>query len=843
MAGIDWNPHYPGQIGNEHIELNQTVLPINQVAFVSRTLRFRARHSGQVNGVDFYADNGASAPVLSSIYGGLNKPMYCEVVPAGSEPFTIGVDTFNPTAVTGSGLVNENLSTPITVSRLLTNDDSLFVASPSLNAYMDIQFDTAAFPLNRHVLGVVLMTHVNATYRISRGDPGFPPTTQGHQWFKDIPTLAPRTVETEVTTGEAKLDQGESAWSHWTPQEIRDFRSSATGGTRYWRVRCRAAPGGWRVDEVKMRVIWTAERRVAVGLGSPVFSFDWNRFALTTPAATGAPSFTPGNDYTLLVRRIAPYSVDNVDTAILPWRHLRGFPQDPNWQARPVSYAGSGPLGSPQFGITSIGDPIEGIACSRFVTGAAITADAQPYVLPRGARVWGSLTASQTITVTGAAAAVTYGQAYVTAGWNPANGRPEAPLRCEVVRVSDGVRVFSPVEVSAADVDRLPVSALYSDTDDQGAHYKTIQFRFPESMVLSAGTYRILVQSPSTTEARSWRVAALIATEVDSPDQTWSVAGIAGGSNAATGTWVSSFTGDEPLTSVPDNISSDLLATLAAVPAAVTGADASIGTLTAHHAEICSKTAGCNGCADQTVPFIAITWSPSASGNPDVAGYDIDRMDPLSPDWERVAFVEGRLTTRWEDHEARIGVATSYRIRGVLTSGVTGDWSETISVLQPLGQVALSFTSNAATGMGVAYPEVWDAQETTRGFTFNEFTDVVLQTIYARNRPIASHPIERQGVSFSRTVLVSAGCSVALPTLDLFSPMRDLAWAPIPYVCVRDGEGNRWFANIQVPDGTGVRPGERWLAEIAVVEIAAEPDVHLTSTAQVAQPTSLGAVL
>lgn len=840
MAGIDWNTHFPSVIGNEHIEANYKAFSINKAAFASQGLTFRARHSGAINAVDLFADNGASAPLVSpsdNRYGGLQRPMYCEIVPAGSEPMAIAVDTFNPTAITGSGVVNENLTTPVTVSRILANDDSLFIASPSLSGYFDVQFDTSAFPLDRHVLGIVVMVHVNATYRLSRGDPGFLPgtTSPGHQWYRDIPTLAPRTVQTEVTTGEAKLDQGESAWTHWTAQDIRDFRSAATGGTRFWRVRCRAAPGGWRVDEVKMRVIWAPERRVAVGLGTPSTSFDWNRFTLATPPATGSPSLTVGNDYSLLVRRIAPYSVDQVDASVLPWRHLRGFPLDAHWQARPVE--------ANSLAIIDIGDPVEGIACARFVTGAAVTADAQPYSLHRSGRVWGSVQASQTITVTGAASAVTYGQVFVTAGWNPANGRPEGPLRCEVIRVADGVRVFNPIEVSASDVDRLPTSAVYSDTDDQSARYKTIQFRFAESQVLTPGTYRILIQSPGTTEDRSWRVGALIANDVDSPDQTWSVAGIAGGSNAATGTWVSSFSGDEPLTSVPDNISSDLLATLAAVPAAVTGAATSIGTLTAHHAEICSKTAECNGCADQTVPFIAITWSPSASGDPDVSGYDVDRMDPLSPDWERVAFVGGRLNTRWEDHEARIGVSTSYRIRAVLSSGIAGDWSATVSALQPVGQIALSFTSNAATGMGVAYPEVWETREVTRLFSFDEFKDVTLQTIYARNRPIASHPIERQGDSFTRTVLVSAGCSVTLPSLGMFRPMRDLAWAPIPYVCVRDGEGNRWFANIQVPNGSGVRPGERWLAEMLITEIADSPDIHQTSAAQVSQPTPLGSVL
>ncbi len=831
MAGIEWNTHAPGEIGNEHVDAGQKVVSINKPTFFSGALTFRSRQTGAISGVDLFADNGASAPTLDTRYGSLARPMYAEIVPAGSEPMAVSVDTFNPTAITGSGMVNENLTTPVTVSRILTNDDGLFIAAPSINDYIDVQFDTAAFPLDRHVLGIVVMSHVNITYRLSRGDPGFPPTTQGLQWFKDIPVLAPRTVPSEVQTGEVKLDQGGSAWSHWTAQQVRDFRASSAGGTRYWRVRCRAGPGAWRIDEMKMYVIWAPERRTAVGIGSPTTSFAWTRFAMATPPATGSPSLTNGNDYTLMVRRITPYSVDSVDTAVLPWRHLRGFPQDPNWKARDVTQN--------SLAILSLSDPVEGIATAKMVTGSAFTADSQPYNYSRNARVWGSVdTAFQTITITGSATSITYGQAYALAGWNPANGRPEGPLRCEVIRAADGVRVFSPVEISAADVERLPIESPTNNVDDQGTQYKILQFRFPESTVLAAGTYRILFQSPATTEAKAWRVGALVADSIGSPDQTWSVAGISGGSNAATGTWVSGTT-ERALTDGV-TVSSDLLTTLAAVPAAVTGLAAAVGTVTAHHAEVCTRTGGCNGCADQTSPFISLSWSAAPTGSPDVAGYDIDRLDTLSPDWERVAFASGRLTTGWEDHEARIGVASSYRVRAVLTSGITGDWSATVSATQPTGQIALSFTSNAATGMGVTYPEVWTTKEADRSFAFTEFDDVSYETVYARNRPIALRPIERQGVVFTRTVLLNAGCTVALPTLDLFQAIRDLAWAPIPYVCVRDGEGNRWFAGLQVPDGTGIRPGERWLAEVGLREVQDSPSILDTSVAQVTGPVTLG---
>lgn len=829
MAGIDWNTHFPSEVGNEHIDAGQQSIPIDLPTPQGSALRFRAKVTGTINAVDLYADNGASAPLLDARYVNLPKPMLCEVVPAGSEAMEAFITTYNPTAITGSGVVNENLTTPVTVSRILTNGDGLFVTSPALNGFFDVQFDTAAFPLDRHVLGITVLVSTTATYGLGRGDPGVPPLSSNVLWDKEIPALAPVATPTEVTNGETKVDQNETVWTHWTAQDIRDFRS---GGSRFWRVRCRAAPGGgWRISEVKMKVLWTPERRVAVGIGTPTTSFAWTRFDLATPPATGNPSLTLNADYSLLVRRIWPYNVDSVNTSVLPWRHLRGFPQDAHWEARPIQTTGKLVLS-----ILNLGDVMEGIACARFVTGGAITATAQPYVLQRGARVWGAQTASQTITITGAASAITYGQAYVTAGWDPANGRPEGTLRCKVIRESDQVTVFSLTETTAAAVERLPVSAPSNDIDDQNTRYKTIQFRFPESLVLTPGVYRIFVDSPGTTQAKAWRVGALIADDVDSPDQTFSVAGIAGGSNAATGTWISGSSTSRDLTSLANNISSDLMATLAAVPAAVTGLAASVGTVESHHAEVCSRTEECKGCGNQDSPFVTLTWSPSASGNPDVAGYDIDRMDSVIADWERIAFATGRLTNTYPDHEPRIGVASSYRVRAVLTSGVTGDWSASVSATPPGGQAALVFSSSAATGMGAAYPEVWDGREVTRAFNFDEFRDVTLQTIYARNRPIATRPIERQGDSFSRTLLLNAGCTVALPTMQIFRPLRDLAWAPIPYVCVRDGEGNRWYASLQVPSGNNVRPGERWLVEVGITEVQDSSAVYDTADPQVTEP-------
>ena len=63
----------------------------------------------------------------------------------------------------------------------------------------------------------------------------------------------------------------------------------------------------------------------------------------------------------------------------------------------------------------------------------------------------------------------------------------------------------------------------------------------------------------------------------------------------------------------------------------------------------------------------------------------------------------------------------------------------------------------------------------------------------------------------------------------------------VAYVCVRDGEGNRWYANLRVPEGDTTRApdDEVWTTEVALVEVSDIPAIHDTSVAQVEGPPSL----
>ena len=88
---------------------------------------------------------------------------------------------------------------------------------------------------------------------------------------------------------------------------------------------------------------------------------------------------------------------------------------------------------------------------------------------------------------------------------------------------------------------------------------------------------------------------------------------------------------------------------------------------------------------------------------------------------------------------------------------------------------------------------------------------------------VAMRPTERGGVQFSRTILVN-NVAVPVPSLDEgFRSLRDLAWAQLPYVCVRDELGNRWFANVAVPSGRVRDRRTTYLGQVLITEVTATP--------------------
>lgn len=212
--------------------------------------------------------------------------------------------------------------------------------------------------------------------------------------------------------------------------------------------------------------------------------------------------------------------------------------------------------------------------------------------------------------------------------------------------------------------------------------------------------------------------------------------------------------------------------------------------------------------------------------------YELQRSDSLT-DWQTIMKATSPAVTGFKDFEARTDMVSNYRIRAVGVYEFPGLWSTTasISMISPgvsgsclsNGEHVMIFTSNERQNglSNLAYSNAWEGQ-VTEDFGFAEAGFTELQPMFDRDFFTAFRPTERGGDQFSRTVLVQAA-AIAAPTLPGFTRFSDLAWADLPYVCVRDEEGNRWFANINVPTGVVQNRRKLYMATVQIVEVTDTP--------------------
>lgn len=213
--------------------------------------------------------------------------------------------------------------------------------------------------------------------------------------------------------------------------------------------------------------------------------------------------------------------------------------------------------------------------------------------------------------------------------------------------------------------------------------------------------------------------------------------------------------------------------------------------------------------------------------------YELQRKDTVDTDWKTIMSASTPTISGFNDFEARIGLLSSYRIRGVNVRDFAGAWSPTVTATIPAPGVSGSqivatsnimlFSSNERqTGaINLAYANAWEGN-VVEDFTFPEAGFEQLQTMYNKDYFTAFRPSERGGQRFQRTLLVQAA-AIAPPTLGDFTSLRDMAWADVNYVCVRDQEGNRWFATVLVPNGSVRRFRKLYMANVDIIEVTTTP--------------------
>ena len=206
---------------------------------------------------------------------------------------------------------------------------------------------------------------------------------------------------------------------------------------------------------------------------------------------------------------------------------------------------------------------------------------------------------------------------------------------------------------------------------------------------------------------------------------------------------------------------------------------------------------------------------------------EIQRYDPVDAAFSTIMLSTNAAVTGFNDYEARVGQQSVYRIRQRNVYDFAGTWSTQVSGTVPSPGVAGAstaltiFTTNSRQdgSSNLAYSAAWEGNPIEE-FNWVEASQVTYQSMYLKDYPTAFHPLERGGEAFSRTILVNAAGVPAAVTLNGFRELRDMAWDAVPYICVRDELGNRWYASVTIPRGTRSRMTSANHLDMATVNVA-----------------------
>jgi hypothetical protein len=619
---------------------------------------------------------------------------------------------------------------------------------------------------------------------------------------------------------------GSTIASPYLPATVQAFNAATGTGTRlgifFYRFAFPATFSGFatifQLTYVALEVLYCEEQRLMVACGlpaDPTSGFAYLPFGVWpikfTDMAGNANPFLPAGAYTATVSM--PEMQGSALSAYPAFNGLATAYNLPNIQG--VQVVKPYPLFNNVGAVFT--ETVTGILpqLSLHVTGGAPIPECQVYGTVQGAQVYGGATVTQTIDTSPALAGTNFTQARYFARYF---GAPEAALTLTVGG--------SNCVLTKAAHDALPqvvngwkeVTLPMSNTIAMGG-VGTAPFSFTSAATAGNRWEVLCLTAPSITgSAGDNQQLVPVAQQLSAPtylspsggtaDLTWITPAASGG--------------------VAD-IYTDAVLMLSQSPPTLTL------TLTAQSQAVSGVGLLC-GVAPPFMPTVVtyqrLSWTSPALTGSGFGYYELQRFDTVDNAWTTVMLAYTQATVSFNDFEARVGLVSSYRIRVANALGFLGAFSGTVTgtVAAPgvtggrnAGNCVLVFTSNGSQSgkYTLAYPET--APDTQEDLTFVEAGRRQLQTMYGKNFPTAFTPLERGGEQFSR-VMVVQNAAIAGPVLEnAFQSIRDLGWAQLPYVCVRNELGDRWYANVNVPTGALQRNRQIQLVTLGISEISQVP--------------------
>ena len=370
----------------------------------------------------------------------------------------------------------------------------------------------------------------------------------------------------------------------------------------------------------------------------------------------------------------------------------------------------------------------------------------------------------------------------------------------------------------------------------------TLRFATPPSMGTVAGSPAWTWSAAGETSGNRWEILAASAPAVSGiPGNNYNLAPAADRLGVATYqppagdtvelTWMPQGIASGWVTGSTIDASTDAVLIFSTDPDTVTGL--SLSQLTQSVSGIGGLCGGVPCCIPTGIGYHQLSWSASSLPTTGFGAYELQRWDAVTGgDFATIMLSTTVSGTSFRDWEARVGVTAVYRIRTLNVLNFAGLWSTYVSGAPPAPGVSggcgsqdgvLIFTSNSsqAGSDNAAYVMQWD-NTPIESFSLPEADMVTFQPMYGRDGSIAFHGTERGLEEFSRNVLLQAG-AIALPSLADAADIRDLAWAQLPYVCVRDDRGNRWFSNVRVNSVNARNNAQNYMASLDVTEQTRTP--------------------
>lgn len=840
-----YNPHSPYILGQEFVPIRDASLYLSPaVNALEAGHGFTLTQARQVGSGRFYVaqrpEASASAQVIQvSVYPDgyedLSGPIRSVIIPVTTGSVT-------GASFTGGSLANA-LGDPADNRNLQLGSGS----SPT-DGKADLYFGVNTFAqlLNRkRIVGVDILYQVSST---SHPDELFftlfvgPPTLE---FFRETATSYVESDQIERWhLGEVSPFFSNDAPSTterapWTYDILQRFEATAANRIRAKLAVTSDVSASLTLTYVAMEVFYCEETRVAVGgaafgslLSNNLFSGSSNEYALGANIVPmrGIPGLAlnpvlPAGQYSVVVSSPS-VGVEVVRDSPYPQlsalQELYALPTHPGVDVLiptpPEDHIGdvfeqSVSLRLPQLSLHATG-------------GSALT---EPHVYGRqaAAQVYGTVTATQTIydDVVGVATPYPWVRFYARRF-----GDTTVSLTLDSIDAA-----ASQIVVTPAEYDALPdiidgwkeITKRFDTPPNLGAVAGSPAFRWGANGELAGNRWEILAACAPAISGVPGLSPYQLAPSGQLTTGTYDPADPAGAFLA----WMPQGVGSAPVSGASADLTTDAVLIFSTDPPTITG----VGLTTAYQpvTGISNPCGGLPCCIVTGIGYNALTWSAQTTlPTTGFGAYELQRYDSRTAAWQTIMLATNPAVTGFHDYEPRVGVTSVYRIRTWNALSFYGQWSAQVSGAPPAPGVVggcdeeltpLIFTTNAAQSgaLNAAYAQTW-AGAPDESFSLPEGDQVAFQPMYDRDGVVAFHGSERGLETFARTVLIHSEAFSPSVLADV-TTLRDLAWADVPYVCVRDHRGNRWFGNVRVTDVSATNDATIVMASVAVVETNTEP--------------------